>query len=155
MTNVLFRRAREEDLGDLVRLLVDDDLGRTREAPPPSVDTVDDAYQLAFDAIDSDDRQLLVVAEVDGAVAGTLQLTFIPNLTLRGGERAQLEGVRIDRECRGSGLGHQMVAWAVEQARVRGCRLVQLTTDKQRVDARRFYESLGFVASHEGMKLML
>jgi GNAT superfamily N-acetyltransferase len=155
VSDVRFRRARREDLADLVRLLADDDLGRTREVAPSEDGDVDDAYVRAFDAIDADDRQLLVVAELDGAVAGTLQLTFHPNLTLRGGERAQLVGVRVDAAQRGSGIGRQLVSWSIDQARARGCRLVQLTTNEQRGDARRFYESLGFVASHVGMKLAL
>lgn len=151
---VVFRRARREDLPDLVGLLADDELGGTRELITEG-DEVDETYSRAFDAVNADDRQLLIVAELGGAVVGTLQLSFIPNLTLQGAERAQIEGVRVHRDHRGSGLGRQMVGWAIEQARSRGCGMVQLTTNKKRADAHRFYESLGFVASHEGMKLML
>ena len=86
---------------------------------------------------------------------GTLQLTFIPYLTYEGGWRAQIEAVRITSALRGDGLGHDLFAWAIDRARERGCHLVQLTTDKRRADARRFYEALGFTASHEGMKLHL
>ena len=102
-----------------------------------------------------DPRQLLAVAVLDERVVGTLQLTFLAYLTHQGGERALIEAVRIARDARGEGLGRTMLEWAIEQARQRGCRIVQLTTDKQRVDARRFYESLGFRATHEGMKLPL
>ena len=150
----MFRRAAREDLVALVSLLGDDELGQTRERLPVDGE-VDDAYSRAFTAIDADDHQLLVVADLRSTIVGTLQLTFIPNLTNRGGERAQSEGVRLRREHRGSGLGGEMVGWAIEQARQRGCRLVQLTTDKGRPDARRFYKGLGFVASHVGMKLMM
>jgi GNAT superfamily N-acetyltransferase len=117
--------------------------------PPPA------AYWRAFDAVDGDERNLLVVAELDGEVVGTLQITFIPSLTHQGGERAQVEGVRIDARQRGRGLGRSLLGWAVEQARDRGCRMVQLTSDKRRPDALRFYQSLGFRATHEGLKLPL
>ena len=96
-----------------------------------------------------------MVGELDGRVVGTLQLTFIPSLTYRGGERAQIEAVRIEAGSRGRGVGRAMVRWAIGQARLRGCRLVQLTTDRRRPDALRFYESLGFRASHTGLKLPL
>jgi GNAT superfamily N-acetyltransferase len=147
-----FRRARRDDVPAIVRLLADDPLGRDREvaSPEPSA-----AYWRAFDAVDRDGRNLLVVAELDGEVVGTLQLTFIPSLTRQGGERAQVEGVRVDARHRDRGLGRSLLGWAVEQARARGCRLVQLTTDKRRPDALRFYESLGFRATHEGLKLPL
>jgi len=153
MRDPRFRRARREDVPAIVRLLADDPLGAAREiageAEPP------EAYWRAFDAIAADSRQLLVVAELDGRVVGTLQLSFIPSLTYRGGERAQIEAVRIEAGSRGRGVGRAMVRWAIEQARLRGCRLVQLTTDRRRPDALRFYESLGFRASHTGLKLPL
>jgi len=96
-----------------------------------------------------------VVAEIDGEPVGTLQLTFIPYLTYQGGWRALIEGVRVDAKIRSAGLGKAMVEHAIRRARERGCHLVQLTTDKARPEAKRFYETLGFVASHEGMKLPL
>jgi GNAT superfamily N-acetyltransferase len=148
-----FRRARRQDVQAIVRLLASDPLGATRETT--GEDKLPEAYWQAFDAIDADPRQLLVVAELDGRVVGTLQLTFIPSLTYRGGERAQIEAVRIDATSRGRGLGRAMVGWAIEQARARGCCLVQLTTDQRRPDTLRFYESLGFRATHKGMKLLL
>jgi ribosomal protein S18 acetylase RimI-like enzyme len=149
----VFRRARREDLPALVRLLADDPLGATRETP---ADPLPPAYAEAFDAIDCDPNQaLVVVALPDREVAGVLQITFIPSLTHRGGWRAQIEGVRIASDLRDAGLGRQMFDWAIERARERDCHLVQLTSDKARPDAIRFYESLGFVASHEGLKLSL
>ncbi len=147
-----FRRATPADLPALVRMLADDALGASREhyaLPLPP------AYARAFEAITADPAQELMVAEWSGAVVGMLQLTFIPYLTHQGSWRALIEGVRIDSRHRDSGLGRQMMAWAIARARERRCRMVQLTTDKARPDAKRFYESLGFTASHEGMKLSL
>lgn len=157
MTNaaadVRFRRAARDDLPAIVRLLADDPLGAQRETyatPLPP------AYHAAFDAIERDPNNELVVAtDATGRVIGVLQLTFIPYLTYRGGWRALIEGVRVACELRSAGIGRQLFEWAIVRARQRGCRLVQLTTDKARPDAIRFYESLGFVASHEGMKLHL
>lgn len=148
---VVFRPARREDIAAVVALLADDPLGSAREITGTDLD----AYRRAFDAIDADLRNLLVVADVGGQVAGTLQLTFIPGLSYAGSERAQIEAVRVGRQWRGQGLGGQMLRWAIDRARVRGCRLVQLTTNLQRPDALRFYESLGFTASHAGLKLDL
>lgn len=140
------------DVPRLVQMLADDAIGVTREA---YTDPLPDAYWEAFAQIDADPRQLLLVADAGGNVVGMLQLTFIPYLTHQGSSRAMIEGVRIDSNQRGSGLGRKMVAWAIEEARRRGCMMVQLTTDKRRTDARRFYEGLGFTATHEGMKLGL
>jgi GNAT superfamily N-acetyltransferase len=148
-----FRRAERHDVPAIVRLLAADPLGSTREVV--NGDQVADAYWRAFHAIDADPHQLLMVAEVEGQVVGTLQLTHIPSLTYTGGERAQIEAVRVDPGHQGRGLGREMVLWAIDRARARGCRLVQLTTDQRRPDAVRFYESLGFRASHIGMKLSL
>ncbi len=149
---VQIRLARRDDVPCVVRMLADDAIGATRErAETP----LPDEYWTAFEAIDADPRQNLIVALLDDKIVGTLQLTFIPYLTHRGGERALIEGVRVDAAQRGGGVGRQMLEWVIEQARERGCRMVQLTTDKRRPDARRFYESLGFVASHEGMKRSL
>jgi GNAT superfamily N-acetyltransferase len=158
VTEVSFRPATRADVPAVVALLAADVLGAARETGPGSVvaESVDAAYWRAFDAIDADPRNTLVVAVAsDGTVLGCLQLTFIPSLTHRGGERAEIEGVRVAESRRGHGLGRQMISWAVAEARARGCRLVQLTTDKRRTDAHRFYESLGFAATHEGMKLRL
>jgi GNAT superfamily N-acetyltransferase len=148
-----FRRARRPDLRAIVELLADDALGGSRERVGPG--PLPASYAAAFDAIDADDRELLVVADLDGEVVGTLQLSFLPSLTYGGAERAQVEAVRVATRLRGQGVGRRMLEWAVDVARDRGCRIVQLTTDKRREDAARFYESIGFVASHEGMKLHL
>ena len=156
MSTLQFRRAVAEDLAAIVALLADDGLGRGRE---DSRVPINPRYIEAFAVIDADPNQLLVVA-VDsagagGAVIGYLQLTFIPGLSRIGQWRGQIESVRVAAARRGQGVGRAMLAWAIDRCRMRGCGLVQLTTDKSRSDARRFYESLGFVASHEGMKLAL
>ncbi|TFV65591.1 UNVERIFIED_ORG: GNAT family N-acetyltransferase [Bacillus sp. AZ43] len=144
------RRATGDDLPAIVGLLVDDPIGVTRESGPD-----EPAYRAAFERVDADPGQLLVVAAIGDDVVATLQLSFIPGLSRRGALRAQVEGVRVRADLRSAGLGTALMTWAVDEARDRGCALVQLTTDKGRTDARRFYERLGFVASHEGMKLSL
>lgn len=152
MPDLTFRPATTADLPAIVAMLADDPLGATRERV---ADPLPDAYGRAFAEIEADPNNELVVACVDGAVAGVLQLTFIPYLTHLGSRRALIEGVRVAAGYRNAGLGRLMFEWAIDRARQRNCRLVQLTTDKTRPDAKRFYESLGFVASHEGMKLRL
>ena len=150
---VVLRRAMPSDLTAIVDLIAADQLGASRDGVRDAADLA--AYESAFRAIDADPAHLLVVAESDGRMAGTMQLTFIPGLARRGALRAQIEAVRVADGFRGSGLGSAMIGWAVDEARRRGCALVQLTTDKARADAHRFYRRLGFVASHEGMKLAL
>ena len=147
--SVRIRPAARDDLPAIVRMLADDPLGATRER---YADPLPAEYWDAYAAIEADPHQLLIVAEVDGETAGVLQLTLIPGLTRLGSWRALVEGVRIDRARRGAGLGEIMVTWAIDVAKRRGCRLIQLTTDKSRPDAHRFYKRLGFVATHEGMK---
>ena len=147
-----FRRARREDVPGIVRLLADDPLGAKRERYE---DPLPQGYFDAFTAIDADPNQELIVACINGEVAGVIQLSFVPSLTHQGGWRATIESVRVDSRRRSEGLGRAMFRWALEHADGRRCRMVQLTTDKTRVRARRFYEGLGFVASHEGMKLQL
>lgn len=149
---LLFRRARSEDLPHIVAMLADDELGATREdaSVPPNP-----RYAAAFAAINQDSNQFLAVVEQDTRLVGCLQLSFIPGLSRQGQWRGQIESVRIASSSRGQGLGRAMFEWAIEQCRVQGCGLVQLTTDRARPDARRFYESLGFTASHDGMKLSL
>jgi GNAT superfamily N-acetyltransferase len=146
------RRATRADVRRIVEMLADDAIGATREA---LTDPLPQAYWDAFAAIEADPNQYLAVAELDGAVVGCLQLTFQPGLTRLGMWRAIVEGVRVDSSRRGARIGETMLAWAVEEARRRTCGLIQLTTDKRRADARRFYERLGFEATHEGMKLAL
>lgn len=150
---VRLRRATMDDVAAIVALLVDDPLGSGREGTRDGGDLA--PYVAAFDAIEKDPHQLLVVAVTGTAVVGTLQLTFIPGLSRRGALRAQVEAVRVAADHRSGGLGAAMMQWAVAAARRRGCAVVQLTTDKSRLDAHRFYDRLGFVASHEGYKLAL
>ncbi|MHC2461787.1 GNAT family N-acetyltransferase [Bradyrhizobium embrapense] len=152
MTSITFRRAQPADLRAIIALLANDLLGRQREDPssPPNPRYVD-----AFDAILADRNQLLAVATLDEAVIGTLQLSFIPGMARLGAWRGQIEAVRIAETHRSSGVGQQMFEWAIAQCKARGCDIVQLTTDKARPDAHRFYERLGFVGSHIGYKLML
>ncbi len=147
-----FRRARAADVPEIVRMLADDPLGAAREryaSPLP------DSYARAFHAIAQDPNNELVVACRGERVVGVLQLTFIPSLTYQGGWRTLIEGVRVDRDERSQGLGKALFEWAIARAAERGCHMVQLTTDKTRPEAKRFYEGLGFVTSHEGMKLHL
>jgi len=149
----MFRKASSADLSAVIALLADDPLGATREI---ASETIDQAYRDAFAAIEADSNQLLVVAvDDDDKVIGCLQLSFIPGLSRTGMWRGKIESVRIAADHRGDRLGAAMIEWAVEQAKQRGCGLVQLTSDKQRPDAIRFYEKFGFVASHEGLKLDL
>ncbi len=145
------REATREDLPQIVALLADDVLGRAREAQQGDLAP----YEAAFAAIEADPAHILLVACDGAVVVGTLQLSFIPGLSRGGALRAQIEGVRVHSSRRGSGLGAELVRWSVEEARRRGCALVQLTTDNQRDDAHRFYAGLGFVATHVGFKLTL
>ncbi len=147
---VTFREATLDDLPQIVRLLADDPLGAARETPD-----AEPAYIAAFTAIADDPNNTLIVAEIADQVAGTLQLTYIPGLTYTGRERAQIEGVRVAADHRGRGVGQALITWAITQARTRGCRVVQLTTDRQRPDAIRFYQQIGFRPSHMGMKYHL
>ncbi|MCW3813271.1 GNAT family N-acetyltransferase [Micromonospora sp. DR5-3] len=150
MTGVIFREAVRADLPAIIALLADDVLGKARDFTE-----VDDAYEKAFADVDADPRNHLVVADAGGELVGCMQITYIPGLGRHGAERSLIEAVRVRSDQRGRGLGRQMMTWAIDQARARGCALVQLTTDKTRADAHRFYRNLGFVASHEGMKLAL
>ena len=147
-----FRRAEQSDLPAIVAMIADDHLGAARET---LADPLPRGYGAAFAAIDRDANQLLVVAEQEGQVVGCFQLTFLPGLTYQGGWRAQIESVFVAGEKRGQGIGEQMMAHAIDLAKARNCHLMQLTTHKSRIKAHRFYERLGFVASHEGMKRSL
>jgi GNAT superfamily N-acetyltransferase len=149
---MLLREATREDLPTIVRMLADDELGKKRhrvEDPLPG------EYYAAFDAIAASPSNRLYVAELDGEIVGTMQLTFIPGLDYLGAERMLIEAVRVAGNRRNAGLGKTMIAEAVDIARRRGCQRVELTSSASRRDAHRFYERLGFVASHVGMKLML
>lgn len=146
-----FRKANRSDVPFIVKMLAHDKLGSLRE---DYRDPLPDLYYDAFAAIDRDENQELTVIENEaGEIVGTLQLSFIPYLTYQGGVRAQIEAVRVREDQRGLGLGEKLFRWAIERAEARGAHLLQLTTDKKRPDALRFYEKLGFKASHEGMKL--
>jgi GNAT superfamily N-acetyltransferase len=150
---MLIRPATRADVPAVVALLADDDLGRERES---TEQPLDEGYWAAFDAIDADpNQQLIVLVADDDQVAGCLQLSILPHLAFRGGWRAQIEAVRIAPDRRGAGLGRAMFDWAIAEARRRGCHLVQLTANTQRPDALAFYGSLGFDATHQGLKLYL
>ncbi|MCA0958154.1 GNAT family N-acetyltransferase [Muricauda ruestringensis] len=146
-----FRKASINDVPNIIEMIADDTLGSKREnytIPLPK------AYYDAFERIDTDKNQELTVVENEvGEVIGVFQMTFIPYLTYQGGIRAQIEGVRVHKEHRGMGIGRSVFEWAINRAKERNAHLLQLTTDKKRPDAIRFYESLGFKASHEGMKM--
>jgi GNAT superfamily N-acetyltransferase len=144
------RDATETDLPAILAMLADDMLGAARDSG-----AVDPAYGQALRAIQAEVNTRQLVAVEAGRVVGCFQLSFLPGLSRQGSWRAQIEAVRVARARRGGGIGAAMMRWAVEQARQRGCSLVQLTTDKRRSDAHRFYRRLGFEASHEGMKLLL
>jgi GNAT superfamily N-acetyltransferase len=145
------RRAKREDLKAIVNILANDKLGRQRE---DSSEPLVKEYERAFDIIDKDSSQSLLVAENDsGEVVGTLQLSFIQYLNYRGSLRAQAETVFVREDQQGKGIGTALMNEAIRHAKEIGARLIQLTTDKQRPEALRFYEKLGFKASHEGMKL--
>ena len=150
MEPLYFRQAELKDLASIVALLADDPLGVKREL---FTEPLPETYVKAFEAIDRDPNIELIVVSFKDEVVGVLQLMYIPNLTYQGSWRALIEGVRVAKSYRSRGVGRQMFEWAIERAKSRGCRMLQLTTDKARPDAVRFYERLGFKASHEGMKL--
>jgi len=151
-----FRVAVRADVPAVLQLLADDDISRARGfGDAPVAEDVDAAIWAAFEEIDADPNNELIVADDNGEVVATCQLTFTPGLSRLGARRMTIEAVRVRVDRRGSGLGSDFMAYALNRARERGCRIAQLTTDKRRDDAHRFYERLGFVASHEGMKLVL
>ncbi|MFI9050578.1 GNAT family N-acetyltransferase [Streptomyces sp. NPDC053427] len=150
MSDIEIRRATEADLPAIIAMLADDPLGAARESPDDLT-----PYRAAYEAIAADPQQQLLVAVRGGRTVGTLQLTVIPGLSRRGATRSIVEGVRIHADERGGGLGTRLIEWAIEESRAQGCSLVQLTSDATRIDAHRFYERLGFEASHLGFKLVL
>jgi ribosomal protein S18 acetylase RimI-like enzyme len=146
------RQARREDLPEIVRMLADDFLGATRERyenPLP------ENYVKAFEEIDADKNNELIVAETGGEIVGTQQITFTPSISFQGGKRATVESVRVDEKYRGQSIGKELMLWAIERAKRENCVAMQLTTNSDRKDAHRFYENLGFKGSHLGMKLYL
>jgi len=152
MDDIAFRRATEADIAAIVAMLADDPLGAVRE---DASTLAAPAYLAAFRAIDADPNQVLAVMTEGGRVVGTLQLIFIAGLSRKGALRGQIEAVRVAAGRRGEGLGQRLFEWAIAECRARGCRTVQLTTDRSRADAHRFYDRLGFEASHIGYKLAL
>ncbi len=150
--NLKFRQANREDLAEIVRMLADDFLGTTRER---FANPLPESYTKAFEEIDADKNNELIVAEKDGEIIGTLQITFTPSISFQGGKRATVESVRVDEKYRGQGIGKELMLWAIERARKENCVAIQLTTNAERTNAHRFYENLGFKASHTGIKLFL
>ncbi|MFJ4842968.1 GNAT family N-acetyltransferase [Streptomyces sp. NPDC088746] len=150
MSDLDIRPASPADIPAIVAMLADDPLGAQRESPDDLT-----PYHAAFRRLDGDPNQHLTVAVRQGRVVGTLQLTIVPGLSRRGATRSVIEGVRVHADERGSGLGTQLIQWAVDESRRQDCQLVQLTSDATRTDAHRFYERLGFTASHVGFKLAL
>ncbi|MFJ9129863.1 GNAT family N-acetyltransferase [Streptomyces sp. NPDC102340] len=150
MGDLEIRPAAAEDIPEIVAMLADDPLGAQRESPEDLT-----PYLAAHERLTADANQHLVVAVRGGRVVGTLQLSIIPGLSRKGSTRSIIEGVRIHADERGSGLGTQLIEWAVDESRREHCQLVQLTSDATRTDAHRFYERLGFVSSHLGFKLQL
>lgn len=150
MGDLEIRPAVADDLPAIVAMLADDPLGATRESPDDLT-----PYVAAFQRLADDPNQRLVVAVREGRVVGTLQLTIVPGLSRKGATRSIIEGVRVHADERGSGLGTRFIEWAIGESRRQGCQLVQLTSDATRTDAHRFYERLGFSASHLGFKLQL
>ena len=150
----IFRDARRDEVPIIARLLADDALGRMREAGDGG-EALAPTYLSAFDAIAADPNNRLIVVDHGGDVIGCMQLTIIPQMTFTGGKRLQIEGVRIGGAHRGGGIGAAMIDWAIAFAREEGCHLVQLTSNKSRSDALRFYEECGFEPSHVGYKLYI
>jgi GNAT superfamily N-acetyltransferase len=150
MTRLSFRDATRDDLHFIIGIYVEDTMVPTDDDPARATDQ---PYLDALAAIDRDPNQMLMIAELDGERVGTIQLTFVPGLSRRGMWRGLIEGVHISAAHRSKGLGAEMIGWAVEQCRARGCGMAQLTSNKKRLDAHRFYERLGFKKSHEGFKL--
>ncbi|MFF9773044.1 GNAT family N-acetyltransferase [Streptomyces sp. NPDC013978] len=150
MGDLEIRPATEDDVPEIVAMLADDPLGAQRESPDDLA-----PYLTALERLRGDPHQHVVVAVRQGRVVGTLQLTIVPGLSRRGSTRAIIEGVRVHADERGSGLGSRLIEWAIESSRAQGCQLVQLTSDATRTEAHRFYERLGFEASHVGFKLPL
>lgn len=149
---IQFREASAGDLPTIIQMLADDPLGRQREN---YTIPLSDSYLETFQAIESDPNNKLVAAYVEEEIVGFFQLTLIPYLTYQGRWRGLIEGVRVNKRFRGQGIGRKMIEHGIDCARKKNCHLVQLTTDKKRPDAIAFYESLGFLASHEGLKLHL
>ncbi len=152
MNEIMIRTAVRKDLPAIVKLLAADEVAGSGER---LTDPIPESYVAAFEAISADPNHGLFVADKDGEIMGTFQLSFIPNMTYQGGWRAQIEGVMVSAKHRNQGIGSAMMRWAIARARERGCHLVQLTSFNERTKAHRFYSKLGFVFSHQGAKFTL
>lgn len=150
--NYSIRKARQDDVPEIINLLANDPLGKLRES---CQDPLPEQYYNAFNAIDADKNNYLIVVEHNNEIIGTAQLTILIHLTYQGGKRGQIEAVRVDESYRGHGIGRLMIEWCINKSKELGCHLVQLTMDKKRNQTIEFYKKLGFVASHEGLKLHL
>lgn len=151
-TKLEIRRAERTDVPEIVRIIADNEIGRMREDYQESIP---ESYYKAFDRISDDNNQILIVACYQGEVVGTVQVSFIQNMSVRGAYRALLESMHVDSNFRGKNIGSFMMEWAIETAREKGCNIVQLTSNKKRQKAHNFYRKFGFVATHEGFKMPL
>jgi len=152
MKNLIFEKAEISDLKSIIEMLIEDDLGKSRESL--SGENLKN-YKKAFEKINDDKNQFLVIGKIDDEAVATCHLTVIPGLTFNGASRLQIEAVRVKEKFRGQKIGEKMIEFSLDFARKNECKMVQLTTNKARLDAKRFYEKLGFITSHEGMKLMI
>jgi len=152
MTKLTYRKAKIEDVKAIIALLVEDELGSSREN---AAEKIDPKYIEAFHKIDSDPNQFLMVVNLDDEIVGTCHLTIMPSLTFTGSTRMQIEAVRVSEKHRGNKIGEWMIDTSIEYARSQGVKIIQLTTNKKRDRAKKFYEKVGFTATHEGMKLYL
>lgn len=150
--DLIYRKATLKDLGSIVSLLVEDELGQNREL---QTEQLDQRYIEAFYQISADENQYLMVVDYKGEIVATCQLTIIPSLTFIGSARIQIEAVRVSKKYRGQKMGEWMITAAISYGKSKGALIAQLTTNKKRQKARKFYEKLGFEASHEGMKKYL
>lgn len=150
--NITIRKAVRDDVPEIVRLFQE---GRINVKQENNAYEIIQGYYDALDAINNDANNLLIIAEIEGRTVGTLQITYVTNMSYGGAKRAYIEGVHVDKSLRSQGIGQYMMEWAISQAKERGCRFVQLTSHKHRKDAHRFYERVGFTATHEGFKLDL
>ncbi len=153
--DIVFRTATSDDIANIVRMLADDPLGAQREIRPADGEPPDPKYLEAFAKVDENPYAQIIVAVRGDRIVGTLQINLISGLSRAGLIRGQIESVRVAEGERGSGLGARLINWAIDHCREAGCGIVQLTSDRSRTDAHRFYERLGFVASHTGFKLIL
>jgi len=152
MSKLKYRRANSNDLVAIVTLLINDSLGKDRECLTQELDS---RYLEAFKKIDADPNQYLMIVEIDNVIVGTCHTSLLHSLTFKGSTRLQIEAVRIKDEYRGQGIGEHMISEAIRHGKINGASIIQLTTNKERSDAQRFYERIGFKATHAGMKLYL